>query len=89
MKRRYFSQRILPNVSKFFERPLFEQTTFRRGINPQHCFIEILEKWRLSKDKGESFGALLTYLPKTFVWLSHDFLIAKLAAYGFSQSALK
>ena len=59
---------ILPNVSKLFERASFEQIHsffdkifsmyqcgFRIGINPQHCLIAIVEKWNLSKDKGNFF----------------------------------
>ena len=93
---------ILPNVSKLFERPLFGQMPlffnqifsmyqcgFRKDVNPQHCVIAMLEKWRLSKGKGDSFGALLTDLSKIFDFLSHELLIAKLAAYDFSRSALK
>ena len=93
---------ILPNVSKLFERPLFGQMPlffdqvfsmyqcgFRKDVNPQHCVIAMLEKWRLSKGKGDSFGALLTDLSKIFDFLLHELLIAKLAAYDFSRSALK
>ena len=65
------------------------QCGFRKGINPQHCLIAMLEKWNLRKDKGDSFGALLTDLSKAFECLSHELLIAKLVAYGFSRSALK
>ena len=49
----------------------------------------MLEKRNLSKDKGDSFGALLTDLSKVFNCLSHKLLIAELAAHGFSRSALK
>ena len=65
------------------------QCGFRKFINPQHCLKAMLEKSRLSKDKGHSYGALLTDLSKAFYCLSHKLLIAKLAAYGFSRSALK
>ena len=65
------------------------QCRFRKGFNPQHCLIAMIEKWRSSNNKGNSFGALLTNLFKDFDCFSHKPIIAKLAVYGFKKSALK
>ena len=42
-----------------------------------------------SFDNDGEFGALLTDLSKTFDYLSHKLLIAKLVAYGFDKSSSK
>ena len=49
----------------------------------------MIEKWRKNMDKGKSCAALLTDLSKAFDCIVHDFLIAKLEAYGFSYEAHK
>jgi hypothetical protein len=102
LKENYRPISILPNSSKLFERPLFNQMShyfdkifskyqcgFRKGFKSQDSLLSMLENWRKSSDKGEAFGALLTDLSKAFDCLSHELLIAKLHAYGFTLPSLK
>ena len=49
----------------------------------------MLQKWKSAVDKGKSFGVLLTDLSQAFNCLSHELLLAKLHAYGFSIVALR
>ena len=53
-------------------------------VTTQYCLLAMLEKWKSAVDKGKSFGALLTDLSKAFDCLSHELLLAKRHAYGFS-----
>ena len=93
---------ILPNISKIYERSLYEQMEsyfnnilsnyqcgFRKGFNSQHCLMVLIEKWKKCVDSGGAFGALLTDLSKAFDCLSHELLTAKLDAYGFDTKSLR
>ena len=62
---------------------------YRKGYSAQHALLSMLEKWRISLDKGGYGGGVLMDLSKAFDTLDHDLLIAKLHAYGFDINALR
>ena len=101
-KENYRPVSILPNLSKIFERCMYDQLKdhfdkllskyqcgFRKGFSTQHCLLAMIEKLRKSLDSGGSSAALLTDLSKAFDCLPHDLLIAKLHAYGIKKGSLK
>ena len=49
----------------------------------------LVEEWREHLDKNFVVGAALTDLSKAFDCIAHNLLIAKLEAYGFSDTALR
>ncbi len=61
---------------------------YRKGYNAQHALLSLLEKWRISLDKGGYGGAILMDLSKAFDTINHDLLLAKLNAYGFDRKSL-
>ena len=87
-------------ISKTFERVLFEQIKkfskkilssklcgFRKGHSTQHALLNLLRNWQKSLDKSGVIGTVLMDLSKAYDCLPHDLLRAKLAAYGFEDSA--
>ena len=99
-KANYRSISLLPIISKIFERVLLEQIKkfprkilspklygFRKGHSTQHAFLNLLKNWQKTLDKSGVIGAVLMDLNKAYDCLPHDLFIAKLAAYGFEDSA--
>ena len=93
---------ILSSMSKIFERLLFYQVNnymdsnlskyqcgFRKNLSSQHCILLMVEKWKLSLDKGGYAGTILTDLSKAFDCLDHELLLAKLDAYKFDFNSIK
>ena len=92
---------ILPVVSKFFERAIYEQlshyfenifhpslSAFRPGFGCNTALLKIIEDWKKTIDCNQYTAAVLMDLSKAFDCLPHDLLILKLEAYGLSKSAL-
>ena len=91
---------LLPIISKIFERVLFEQIEkfskkifspklcgFRKCHSTQHDFLNLLKNLQKNLDKSSVLGTVLMELSKAYYCFPHDLLIAKLAAYGFEDSA--
>ena len=72
-------------MEKFLSPYLFG---YRPGYGTEYCLVSMIEMWKKALDEGYVAGAVLTDLSKAFDCISHDLLIAKLAAYGFEKSAL-
>ena len=62
---------------------------FRKGHSTQHALLKMLRKWQNQLNTSDKIGAILMDLSKAFDCLSHDLLIAKLAAYGVGGKAIR
>ena len=100
-KTNYRPVSVLPNVSKIYEKIIYNQLydyfdkillpgqcEFRKGYSSLNCLLAMLGNFKKSADDGNEFGALLTNLSKPFDCIDHKLLIAKLFCYGVSPSAL-
>ena len=101
-KKNYRNISLLSAISKIFEKLLHTQIAnymekflspylcgYRKGYSAQYALLSMLEKWRISLDRGGYGGGVLMDLSKAFDTLDHDLLIAKLFAYGFNKSSLR
>ena len=93
---------LLNRFSKFYERVIKDKlvrsmenyfspmvSAYRKNYSTQHAITCPAEEWREHLDEDFVVGAVLTDLSKAFDCITHDLLIAKLAAYGFSDTALR
>ena len=92
---------VLTGLSKVCEKVMYDQlyNTFCRHLsqnlsrflkNHSCCtaLLKMTEDWRRSLDNRESAMAVAVDLSKAFDSINHNLLLAKLKAYGLSQSAM-
>ena len=93
---------LLNTFSKFYERVIKDQlalsienyfspmvSAYRKNYTTQHVMTHLVEEWREHLDENFVVGAVLTGLSKAFDYIARDLFIAELAAYGFSDAALR
>ena len=90
---------ILSNVSKIYERSLYNQLYdyfdknifskyqcgFRKDFSTQYALLVMLEKKKITRDRKGFCAAVLTDLSKAFDCICYDLLIAKLNVCGLEQ----
>ena len=82
---------VLPNLSKIFEKVLYDQissfpgnilfkyqTGLRKGFSPQSCLVAMIKKFKTSLCQGGEYAGLLTDMSEAFDCLPHNQIIAKL-----------
>ena len=91
---------ILPVVSKFFERAIYQQlidyfdsifnpyfSAFRPGYGCNTALLKVIEDWKKAVN-NLYVAAVLMDLSKGFDCLPHDLLLLKLKVYSLSENAL-
>ena len=63
-------------------------SAYRKGHDSQHVLIRLLEEWRQHLDNNKVVRGVFMDLSKSFDPVSHDLLIAKLAAYSVEENLL-
>ena len=92
---------LLPSVSKILERIIKKQLLsyinqflsrslcgYRKGYNTQTALLSLIEKWKSILYRSGFAGAVLMDLFKAFDTINHEFIVAKLHAYGFDKNSL-
>ena len=62
---------------------------YRKNYSTQQVPIRLLEEWREKLEKNFIVGAVLMDLAKAVDCISHNLIIAKLAAYGLERETLR
>ena len=76
---------LMKSMDKFFSPYL---SAYRASYSTQHVLLPLIEEWKTNLDKNFAVDAFLMDLFIAFDCIPHDFLIAKIAAYGFEEKTL-
>ena len=100
-RERKLSSSVLPTISKFVERAIFDQLTdffnfyfhpslsaFRKGFGCQTALLKIIGDWKKALDENKYIAAILMDLSKAFDCLPHDLILLKLEAYGLLEKSI-
>ena len=99
-KRNYRPVTVLPCLNNIFERLLSVQiehfyqgllsdfvSAYRKGHSCETALLKLTEDWRACRDSKELVAVVSMDLSKAFDTIPHLLLLAKLKAYGLSDSA--
>ena len=78
---RYFPDSLIPYINKCLSEFV---AAYRKSYSSTHVLIRLVENWKKELHNKKYVGAMLTDLSKAFECISHELLIAKKDAYGFS-----
>ena len=98
-KENYRPVRVLPLLSKVFERLLYDQLSeylekylnallscFRKAHSTQHALFKLLQALQEELDKFGFVGTILMDLSKAYDCLPHDLLVAKFEPFGIDKT---
>ena len=78
---RYIHDSLIPYINKCLSEFV---AAYRKSYSSIHVLIRLVENWKKELHNKKYVGAMLTDLSKAFECISHELLIAKKDAYGFS-----
>ena len=82
---RYFLNSLSNHIEKILSNFI---AAYRKTYSSSHVLITLIENWKKHLDNKKIVGTVFMDLSKAFDCIPHEFLIAKLHAYGFNKKVL-